>query len=602
MPPLNIYTYEPLGDNEIRIAEIRSASSEDEDVHCRLKQVSRDEPGDYRTLSYAWGHPGERGQGLIYLEGTPHPVTRTMELALRKLRHKANEPPLLIWIDALCINQTDKKEKCEQVEGMRTIYQKATEVSIWLGPEDWSPNSHLAWGLIQEIHNCEQDVDALSSIVQPERKDEFQALTKFFRRDYFWRIWVVQEVACARKATVYYGSDSMPWFGLVAVCGKLSLVRAVLRRVIYHDDPTSLFSLMTGGPMNLVPVGKKNGSSWSVDKNNAPSLLGLLSMHMSKGSSLELDKVYGLVGISADREDFGRIDYGRSVRDTYIHTSQLIIRKTQRLDFICMKQNDDNKHQLPSWVVDWERRRAFPKHRVIGLRSRKPEFNASDSSIADVSFSNQDQVLTAAGLIVDTITSVSKRRMYVRGPESNVVPILVVFHSWWKFFTDHMDSTDGNLAIFQRTFVGGSWAPSYSEGEFKEDQTERLTLFFGLMQRLLPRLINGKSPIPIPTAANAEHAEILEKRERAMVSSAALRMHAKRLVISKEKLLGFAPQNVKVDDKIIVLFGCSFHVVLREVEGHWELIGEIYVDSIMDKEAMVGLKSGKYHEQKFEIH
>jgi hypothetical protein len=323
---------------------------------------------------------------------------------------------------------------------------------------------------------------------------------------------------------------------------------------------------------------------------------------MSKGSTLEHDKVYGLVGISADRVAFGRLDYRRSVRDTYIHTSQLIIRKARNLDVICIKQNDDNKHQLPSWVVDWERRRLFPRHRVVGLRSRIPEFRASGPSIADVSFSNNDQVLNTTGFIIDTISKVSKRRMYVRGPESNVIPTLVIFHSWWEFFIDNFVSTDENLAIFQRTFVGGSWSPSYSEGEFKEDQTERLTLFFSLVKRVLPRLIKGKSPMPILTTANAADVEILEKRERAMVSSAALRMHAKRLIISENKLLGFAPQDAKLGDKIVVLLGCSFPVVLREVDGYWELVGEIYVDGIMNGEAMDGLRSGAYLERRFEIH
>ncbi|PMD31987.1 HET-domain-containing protein [Hyaloscypha variabilis F] len=596
MPPLNIY--KPLRDNEIRIAEIESASSEDEDVHCHLIHVSRNASGDYQSLSYAWGPEEELDKGLIYLEGTPHPVTRTMELALRKLRRKTNDAPLLIWIDALCINQKDNEEKCEQVKGMRTIYQRATEVSIWLGPEDWSPNSDLAWSLLQELYHCPREINALSKRIQPERQKEFEALTKFFRRDYFWRIWVVQEVACATKATVYYGSDSMPWSGLVGVCDKLSDARALLRRVIYHDKPASLFSLMTGGPKKLVLTKEAN---LPYSESNAPPLLDLLSTHMSKGSTLEHDKVYGIVGISADRDTFGDLDYGRSVRDTYVHTARHIITKTRSLDVICVHQNDDNKHSLPSWVADWERRKRFPEHRVVGLRSRTPKFNASGSSIADVSFSENDQVLTAAGFVFDTITNISQP-LYVHGPESDVLPTLEVFHSWWTFFTDHIGSTDENLAIFQRTFVGGSWSPSYSEGEFKEDQTERLTLFFSLIQRLLPHLLNEKSPIPVLTAANAADDQILKKREFAMVSSAALRMHAKRLVNSENKLLGFAPQQAAVGDKIVVLLGCNFPVVLREIDGHWELIGEIYMDGIMNGEATDKLEAGLYHKQKFEIH
>jgi hypothetical protein len=156
--------YRPLGNNEIRIAEIKSASSENENVQCRLLHVPRDDPGDYQALSYAWGPKEELGKGCIYLEGVPRPVTRTIEIALRKLRHK-DEPPLLIWIDALCINQDNKEEKCEQVEHMRTVYQRAKEVSIWLGPEDWTPDSHLAWQLIKDIYNCPREFNALLRLI-----------------------------------------------------------------------------------------------------------------------------------------------------------------------------------------------------------------------------------------------------------------------------------------------------------------------------------------------------------------------------------------------------------------------------------------------------
>lgn len=41
-----------------------------------------------------------------------------------------------IWIDALCIDQTNLAERSEQVGMMRSIYQKAQLVISWLGPQD----------------------------------------------------------------------------------------------------------------------------------------------------------------------------------------------------------------------------------------------------------------------------------------------------------------------------------------------------------------------------------------------------------------------------------------------------------------------------------
>ena len=43
--------------------------------------------------------------------------------------------PEFWWIDALCINQDDAEEKNEQVRMMRSMYEKATNVWVWLGEE-----------------------------------------------------------------------------------------------------------------------------------------------------------------------------------------------------------------------------------------------------------------------------------------------------------------------------------------------------------------------------------------------------------------------------------------------------------------------------------
>ena len=95
--------------------------------------------------------------------------------------------------------------------------------------------------------------------------------------------------------------------------------------------------------------------------------------------------------------------------------------------------------------------------------------------------------------------------------------------------------------------------------------------------------------------------EVLEKRERVIVYSAALRMHVKRLILSNIKLAGLAPQLAEEGDKIVVLLSCNFPVVLRDVDGCCGLIGEICVDRMMEGEAMEDLKSGKYTERIFEI-
>jgi hypothetical protein len=97
---------------------------------------------EYDAVSYYWGdinsledvtiHGSDQGvSGLDFKV----PVTKNLTAALRRLRARAsaNQEPLRLWTDALCINQTDAMERQIQVEWMQSIFLRARSVLIWLG-------------------------------------------------------------------------------------------------------------------------------------------------------------------------------------------------------------------------------------------------------------------------------------------------------------------------------------------------------------------------------------------------------------------------------------------------------------------------------------
>ncbi|KAK3901582.1 heterokaryon incompatibility, partial [Staphylotrichum tortipilum] len=49
-----------------------------------------------------------------------------------------------LWIDAICINQTDVVEKSHQIGLMARIYSQSTIMLMWLGPEDATSSAALA--------------------------------------------------------------------------------------------------------------------------------------------------------------------------------------------------------------------------------------------------------------------------------------------------------------------------------------------------------------------------------------------------------------------------------------------------------------------------
>lgn len=358
----------------------------------------------------------------------------------------------------------------------------------------------------------------------------------------------------------------MPWTRLRELSSRLE-ARTEDLNLHYPDDPTSVFSISSGGPKSLQLTRRP-------DKEDEPPLLDLLYTHMGKLSTLSLDKVYALVGMSSSRHTFGPIDYTRSIVETFIHTARHIITTSRNLDVICVCQNEDVIHKLPSWVPDWERRLEHPKHRVIGLQIRdNPSFRAAgEDSTAIVSFSDDSKILTARGVIVDTIEAMSSKfwKDSAHNDDKKIIDTLQAFKEWWSMYTD-FKGTEASIKEFNGSFCGGSWAASYDIHHEK-----RVELFYHLFKELLPAAEFPSAPsFPGAPTENIE-------AQRSTVSAASLRMHNKRFTLSRnEKLACLAPANARRGDSICLLLGCNYPVLLRKTESYYVLIGEIYVDGIM---------------------
>jgi hypothetical protein len=67
----------------------------------------------------------------IQLEGLRFGITSNLMSDLLRLRLR--DEPRLLWIDAVCINQTDNVEKTKQIRLMRKIYESAVRVLVRLG-------------------------------------------------------------------------------------------------------------------------------------------------------------------------------------------------------------------------------------------------------------------------------------------------------------------------------------------------------------------------------------------------------------------------------------------------------------------------------------
>jgi len=108
---------ERLGPNEFRLACFSAADNAGAPVHFSLETYHRDNCPEYETVSHTWG--GEDDDYTLCRPAFVGPhwdvlfQSRNCWEMLRFIRPRREI--LLVWVDAVCINQNDVKERGEQV-------------------------------------------------------------------------------------------------------------------------------------------------------------------------------------------------------------------------------------------------------------------------------------------------------------------------------------------------------------------------------------------------------------------------------------------------------------------------------------------------------
>jgi hypothetical protein len=221
------YPYKPLNHSgsQIRILILHPCKSSTEPVRADLKTISLDDPygyasyGSYTALSYTWGPP--IFSGSIKLNNHDFPVTENLEAALRHLRDVPARPfstdqgvgsCTFWWIDQICINQSDVNERNEQVALMRRIYKSASSVHVWLGEE--ADDSSTAMDLFNALGAPPTHAPGEKAISYPtfsaeEIERHWSALVALFRRAWWERVWIRQEVALSSVVTLSCGQKSV---------------------------------------------------------------------------------------------------------------------------------------------------------------------------------------------------------------------------------------------------------------------------------------------------------------------------------------------------------------------------------------------------------
>jgi len=418
-PPLGVSErpdiYSPLDENrrEIRLCRIQPFSSGQQSISCILSTVSLNDAPNFEALSYVWGDAKDRLP--ITVNGQQLLVTKNLAAAMRALGSQARLVyPRVVWIDALCIDQSNMAERNSQVTLMGDIYSSARQVISWLG---YDLENHVAFVKTQmSAYLLTRDASFLSATVAfgdlpVARVDHIMATVVSLligaeipdpsqtAYNYWHRVWTAQEIVKAKRVIRQSGLAELPleW---------LQQFHEYIKSTV-----SDLNHLRLAGVMNSTIIDTVPGDA------SAP-LLDVLFRLGYRHCTDPRDKIYGLLGISdlARSSHPGiKIDYSlaSTPRTVFIGAAQAIIDTTNALDVInySRPQQTPSEYNLPSWVPSWTPRpEGAPPSLIIQPPTSKP-WRAGGKGPAKATFSTSGphDILSSLGIIYGHVRAVSSR-------------------------------------------------------------------------------------------------------------------------------------------------------------------------------------------------
>ncbi|KAJ2995802.1 hypothetical protein NUW58_g1169 [Xylaria curta] len=519
----------------------------------------------YEALSYAWGSEKDLDSVLVVDQArqetvgngqqTPitMPIRRNLAEALRHLRYQSR--PRVMWIDAICIDQTNMIERGSQV----AFYGLAHRVIAWLGPE--SQDSHLALSTLEylgqqvqytkDAYHFPQPSYAEPDCVEPNyhRSDHplpysteiWTAFQNLWSRSWFKRLWVLQEIHLSGPDSVMKcGDDEILWSSfrraIICICNKESGVpegpymssRSLLKMCGYAQaDPFEL----------------------------------LIWKHHNRQCMDDRDRIYGLMSLAPPSISRSlSVDYQLPPWDVYKQVVLAYLAGVNRLSFLlhCSIQSTAT-WDGPSWVPNWTKELVQTNIYNIAL-------GASNASAAWATYSAPNK-LSIGGIRIASIKSV----------ESLQFKSFADLVKYMRIYTRDLEKAQYPTGETQ--LDGLIW--NLTCGKLKDRAPERPSPTLETLRGVL--LAAASSDIEADNALSSENLSSAFQLELLYTFSMCF------LFFTSEGYSGISRSQVQPGDEVYIIPGCEVPMALRPTaDGPHRVVGDCFVHGIMDGEAVLG--------------
>ena len=566
------YKYSNLnGEDQIRLLHLLPGPASAE-ICIRIETVtlSADPLPQYEALSYAWGStqdPSEVNVAVVStyrrliskihtrsVEGIASSVpskrisiTKNLAEALPYLRGATK--PRTLWIDAICIDQKNGKEKGEQVSRMAEIYKSSSQVLVWLGPEmsassavieflnelscqlsvDWAtrtvssrPGAVKDWReMIKSFYNSEKLVDGL-----------FQLLT----RPWFERLWVWQEIRAKDNALVMCSYDRILWQDL----------RSATHALLYSGQRGSLYGL-------LLSLGNMANRGIGTHLETCTHLTRRCICADPR------DRILALKSLLARSEsDAIKPDYEKSTSDVYKDVVVEYALNLGRVDLLRSCNLSTKLEASPSWVPNWSR----PQENTMDNK-----FHASGRSICEANVGME--IMEVAGTYCSTVTQVE----YLFDADASNMEVISKI-SEIIFLHDMHASYVG----------GGNMLSAYCRTLFDNDFSE----MFLPPRSGLYTFEWGSGCLQDIITQNRDHELQLTSGVSLYATYMREMLPGRTFFMTREGYMGTSVVEPQLGDQVVVLLGCDYPLLLRAARGGHQVVGACYIQGLMYAEALLG--------------
>jgi hypothetical protein len=381
------------------------------DAYFEMIEVPLTQAAPYEAISYVWGSSAT--QQKVYINGCYMFATENAHQALNAMR-AALWRTRVVWIDSICINQSNDDEKAVQVALMREVFGRAKRVVGFLGGT--SNQSLLAAQALQQIFATRvYQGTQYKHLSRTSMLSKWKAMTDLLSTPWFHRIWIIQEVAVAQEMKLIYGDRSVLWDDLIKLANIVLYSSAAETIWIKAGISNESFRQCLRNGANIIFMGQLREN---FQKRIPIDRLETLRRGSMFDATVPRDRIYALRGLFRDEKtpseptpnyepDFEFAAWSQYALWLMAGRQPALGNEAREIDLSALHYAgigiSGHLQRLPSWVPDWRNQR-IPKR----LFRFERDFQASIGIKAATISSRNPHVLQLRGHIVDSIAKLTK--------------------------------------------------------------------------------------------------------------------------------------------------------------------------------------------------